>query len=294
MKKLFTKEAITGLITVVSLCILYFGVNYLKGVNLFKPTNHYYVLMTDVSELQTSSPIYVDGFKVGVVNKINFGFDKPPYSIVVLVSLDEKMKIPVGSYFELKSGLTTGAYLNLEMNRLVGSCYQIGDTIEGFSEAGIMDKVSSMIPGIEMLLPRLDSIMAGIQKIVNHPALSQSLDNIESTTASLQKSSRQLNAMLSNDIPSIVKDMKIISSNFVDVSANLKTIDLDATKAKVDEAVNNINKMSIQLNSTDNSMGLLLNDRSLYDNLNTTSKNAVELLNDFKEHPKKYIHFSVF
>ncbi|MDR2056779.1 MAG: MlaD family protein [Dysgonamonadaceae bacterium] len=295
MKKIFSKEAAIGLVTLVSLFILYFGINYLKGINLFKPSNHYYVKIPNVSELQASSPIYVDGFKVGIVNKIDFGFNNPASSIVILISLDEKMRIQTGSYFELKSGLTSGAYLNLILNKYVNSYYQPGDTIEGFSDIGLMDKVSTnLLPHIENILPRLDSILAGLQTVINHPALSKSFEHIESTTANLQKSSDQLNILLSKDIPVISNNLKEISSNFATISSGLKELDLNTTLAKVEQVIENIDRISLQLNDKDNSMGLLLNDRSLYDNLDATAKNAADLLKDIKEHPKNYVRFSVF
>ncbi|MDR2408983.1 MAG: MlaD family protein [Bacteroidales bacterium] len=296
MKKLFSKESIIGLVTLISLFVLYFGINYLKGINLFKPTNHYYVLMSNANELQISSPVYVDGFQVGIINKIDFNFDEPlSKSIVVLLSLDEKMKIQTGSHFELKSGLTSGAYLNLVLNKYANSYYQVGDTIEGFQHVGLMDQLSDkLMPQIENILPRLDSILTGIQFLVNHPALSQSFDHIEETTASLQKSSKQLNTMLSNDIPLIVANLKGISSDFAVVSSDLRKIELSTTLKKVDEAIENIDRMALQLNNKNNSLGLLLNDRSLYDNLDETAKNAAVLLKDIKEHPKNYVRFSVF
>jgi phospholipid/cholesterol/gamma-HCH transport system substrate-binding protein len=296
MKKLLSKEAVIGLVTVISLFVLYFGINYLKGINLFKPTNHYYVSLPNASELQTSSPIYVDGFKVGIVNNVEYKFGETfSNSIIAHVSLDEKMKVQTGSHFELKSGLTSGAYLNLVLNKYVSSCYEIGDTIEGIPNVGLMDKMADdIMPQIENILPRLDSILMGIQILITHPALSQSLEHIEKTTASLQKSSGQLNALLANDIPVIVGNLKNISSDFAVVSSDLKKMELSATLTKVEHAIENIDRMTLQLNNKNNSLGLLLNDRSLYDNLDETAKNASVLLKDIKDHPKNYVHFSVF
>ena len=105
MKKLFTKEVIIAVITLISLFVLYSGLNYLKGVNIFKPTNHFYVVMQDVSELQNSSPIYLDGFKVGIVNSINYEYQENGQGqLVVMISLDKQMRLQTGSYVELKSG----------------------------------------------------------------------------------------------------------------------------------------------------------------------------------------------
>ncbi|GHT87561.1 mammalian cell entry protein [Bacteroidia bacterium] len=294
MKKLFTKEVRIAVITIVSLFVLYSGLNYLKGINIFKPTNHYYVSMPNVSDLQVSSPIYVDGFKVGIVNSIDFDFNNQG-SIVVLISLDKEMKLQTGSYAELKSGLTSGAFLSLKLNKYVSSYCQTGDTIDGLSEPGLMDKLSAdLLPRIETILPRLDSILLGIQVLVNHPALTQSLDNIEATTANLQKTSAQLNVLLGRDVPVIVSNLNKVSSDFSVVSENLKAVDIQSTLTTVDQAIRNVDRMTQQLNAPDNSFGLLLNDRALYDHLDSTARNASNLLLDLKTNPKRYVHFSVF
>lgn len=296
MKKIFTKEVLIGLVTIISLLILYSGINYLKGINILKPANHYYVSMSNVSELQISSPVYVDGFKIGQVNNIQYEYNNiNPRNIIVEIGLDKQMKLQTGSYVELKSNLTAGAYLNIILNKYVSSYHQIGDTITGQSENGLMDKLSDeLLPQVENILPRLDSILLGIQVLVNHPALSQSLDHIESTTYNLEKSSNQLTVLLNKDIPSIVSNLNQISSDFTVVSNNMKNLDLQRTMNMVNKTLESINQVSMQMNHPDNSLGLLLNDRSLYDNLDGTAKNASDLLKDIKENPKNYVHFSIF
>jgi len=294
MKKYFSKEIIIGLITIISLGLLYFGLNYLKGANIFKPANLYYVRMPDVSELQNSSPVYVEGFKVGIVREIDYDFQAKK-NIIVQISLDKKMKIETGSHVEIKSGLTSGAYLNLVPNKYVGSYYHVGDTIDGISEKGIMDKVSeNLLPQFEAILPRLDSILQGIQFLIKHPALTQSLEHISAATANLELSTRQLNALLLDSIPPITSNLHQISSDFTVVSAQLKQMDLDATMRHVDKTFQNLENATMQLNNKDNSLGLLLNDRSVYDRLDTTLINASNLLLDLKLNPKRYVHFSVF
>ncbi|MDH8700864.1 phospholipid/cholesterol/gamma-HCH transport system substrate-binding protein [Dysgonomonadaceae bacterium PH5-43] len=296
MKKIFTKEVVIGLVTIVSLFILYSGINYLKGINILKPSNHYYVKMSNVAELQVSSPIYVDGFKVGLVNAIDYNYNSvSPENIVVQISLDKQMKIQDGSYVELKAGLTSGAYLDLVLNKYVSAYHQIGDTIIGRAEIGMMDKLSKQIlPQVENILPRLDSILLGIQTLVNHPALSQSLDNIEATTLNLQKSTTQLNTLLSGDVPVIVSNLNKISSDFTVVSNNMAKLDFEKTLTTVNRTIENIDQMTMKINSPNGSLGLLLNDRSLYDNLDSTAKNAALLFEDIRVTPKKYVHFSLF
>ena len=294
MKKYFTKEITIGVITIFSLLILYIGVNYLKGMNVFKPSNHYYVKMNNVNELQKSNPVYVNGFNVGLVSLIEYNFHNPD-NIIVQVSLDKNMRVEKGSHFELKSSLTAGAYLNLILSDPVGSYYEIGDTIPGISDPGMMDKVANdLLPQFEKLLPRLDSILAGIEALVNHPALSQSLDNVASTTSRLDASSRQLNTLLSRDIPAILGNIHQVSEDFTLISGQLKQLDFNNTLQTVEKTLENIDQMAMKINSKDSSLGLLMNDRSLYDNLNSTAKNASDLLLDFQQNPKRYVHFSVF
>jgi phospholipid/cholesterol/gamma-HCH transport system substrate-binding protein len=250
--------------------------------------------MPNVSELQNSCPVYVDGFKVGIVRDINYDFEDTG-NIIVQISLDKKMRVQTGSHVEIKVGLTSGAYLNLILNKYVSSYYQVGDTIDGVSEKGIMDKVSDdLLPQIETLLPRLDTILQGIQFLVNHPALSKSFEQIETTTSNLEESTRLLNKLLSKDIPPILANLNQVSSDFTILSSQFKQMDLNATQRYLDNTLQSIEQMTLQLNSKDNSLGLLLNDRSIYDRLDSTFLNASDLLLDLRLNPKRYVHFSLF
>lgn len=294
MKKRFSREAKIGLVTIVALFLLYFGLNFLKGVDVFKPSNSYFVKFSNVTELQKSAPVYVDGFKVGLVNTIAYNY-KTNEGIVVEIALDKSMRIETGSYVKMTTALTTGASLNLILNKHVSTFHTPGDTLEGSSDPGLMDIVSAnLLPQVESLLPKLDSILYGLQKVVSHPALSQSLTYIEQTTANLAKSSAHLNKMMSNDLPQIVSNFNTISSDLAIVSGELKQVDFKTTMSSVDSAIKNIDRMTLRMNSKDNTLGLLLNDTQLYENLNSTASNASELLLDLKQNPKRYVHFSLW
>jgi len=294
MKKYFSKEIVIGFITLISLGLLYFGLNYLKGANIFKPANLYYVRMPDVSDLQNSSPVYVNGFKVGIVRDIAYDFQNQKY-IIVQISLDKKMRIETDSHVEIKSGLTSGAYLNLVLNKYVSTYYQVGDTINGVFAKGLMDKFSdNLLPQFEVLLPRLDSILQGIQRLVNNPALSQTIEKLPAIATNLERSTRQLNVLLSDSIPPIASNINRISSDFTEVSSQLKQMDLKTTLSRADSTFQNLEQLTTQLKSKDNSLGLLLNDRSMYDHLDTTIVNASNLFLDVKANPKRYINISVF
>jgi phospholipid/cholesterol/gamma-HCH transport system substrate-binding protein len=293
MKKYFTREISIAIITIISGFILYAGLNYMKGTNVFKPTNYYLIKMDNINELQKASPVYTQGFKVGLVHEIDFGYENHEY-IIVQVSLDKKMKVPKDSYFVIKSGLTSGAYLDLILNKYVSNYAAPGDTLDGRIEIGIMDKISeSLLPHIATIMPRLDSILSGIQTLVSHPALAKSLDNISSVTTELKQSSQRLN-VLTNDIAPVITNLDKMTANFAALSENLSKIDLNNTMQGVDSAITNIDRISAQFNSPDNSLGLLLNDSSLYMDLDSVALNLSKLLIDIKQNPKKYVKFSLF
>jgi phospholipid/cholesterol/gamma-HCH transport system substrate-binding protein len=294
MNKLFTKEVRIALVTLISLVLLYAGLNHLKGINVLKPANHYYVSIPDVPDLQISSPVYVSGFKVGIVNAMQFDYERLD-GVLLQISLDKDMRVPEGSYAELKSGLTSGAYLDLKLNKDSGACLSAGDTISGRRQAGLTDQLSlEILPQAANLLPRLDSILAGIQALVIHPALTRSLNQIEAATVGLQQSSMQLNLLLARDVPAIVANLNKLSSDLSVVSGNLKEVDIQGTLGELDQTVRNINQITRQLNDSTNSLGLLLNNRSLYQHLDSAARNASDLLLDLRQQPKKYVHFSLF
>ena len=276
MKSVFTKEAKIGLVTIVSLALLYLGINYLKGINLFQPVNHYYVSFSNVKGVTISSPVFVDGFKVGLVRDIIYDYDTTGKIIVVNTFL-------------------SGAELHIHLNTYVDDFLKPGSTLEGRMEEDMMQSVQEKIlPSVENLLPKIDTILGSLQTLIAHPALAQSLNHIEKTTSNLEVSTRQLNQMLSKDVPGIVNNLKTMTDNFSEVSANLKELDLATTVNSINATLANLKLTTDKLNSTDNSIGLLLNDKGLYDNLNSTMDNASKLLLDLRENPKRYVHFSVF
>ena len=294
MKKGFTKEAKIGLVTIISIGLLYFGINYLRGINLFKPVNHYYVMFDNVRDLTVSSPVFVEGFKVGLVRSISYDYNEFG-KITVEISLENKMKINKGSYIELEKSFLSGGLLHIHLNKYVDDFLKSGDNIEGRMGDDIFGKVQSdLLPQVEQMLPKMDSILVGLQTVVNHPALVSSLNHIDATTRNLENSTANLNRLLSKDVPVIVANLKTISGNFIEISDELKDLNLASTMNTVNATLENVKLTTDKLNSKENSLGLLLNDKDLYMNLNSTAENASKLFSDLKENPKRYVSFSVF
>ncbi|MDR2969231.1 MAG: MlaD family protein [Tannerellaceae bacterium] len=295
MKHAFTKEAKIGLVTILSLVLLYIGINFLKGINLFKPVNHYFVSFANVEDLTVSSPVYVEGYKVGLVRSISYDYDAASSNIIVEISLDKEMKINKDSYIVISKSMLGGADLHLHLNKYVSEYLKSGSAIEGRMEDDMMASIQeNILPNIAAILPKIDSIMSGLQAIVNHPALSSSLTHIEQTTSNLEVSTRELNRLLNSDVPVIMGNLKTMSNNFSEVSSHIKALDFEKTIREVNGTLANLKIMTEKLNSNENSLGLLMNDKALYENLNRTTQNASDLLLDLRQNPKRYVHFSIF
>ncbi|MDR0744282.1 MAG: MlaD family protein [Tannerella sp.] len=293
MKK-FSKEIRIGIVTILSLVLLYIGVNYLKGINLFKPANYYYVSCTNVKDITISSPVFVEGFRIGLVRDIEYDYSSIG-KITLEISLDKGMKINKGSYVSIESTLLSGAELHLKLNKYVSEYYKPGDVLEGRIKGGMLTSVEDqLLPQVVDIMPKIDSILTGLQTLINHPALTQSLNNLESTTKQLKISSDHLNLLLSKEVPDIASNLKTTSSNLSGFSENLNKLDLQQSINSLNATLDHINAMSMKLNSRNNSLGLLLNDTLLYRNLNLTLDNASGLLLDLKQNPKRYVRLSLF
>lgn len=291
--KFFTKEVKIGIVGIIALCILVYGINYLKGIHMFRPSTYFYVNYENINGLTKSSPVYADGFKVGIVREIHYDY-KRPKNVTVEIELDKDMQIPRGSYADLEMELLGGVRMNLLLTSPSYGLHNVGDTIPGKVNNGIMASVTSLVPQIESLIPKLDSILTSVQQLASNEDIPAILSNVKYTTANLQATTHQLNKFAQNDLPVLTTKLHQIGDDFGVLSSNLKSIDYAETFSKIDSTLSNIKLLTENLNSRDNSIGLLLNDAQLYNNLNTTMQNAANLLEDLQNNPKRYVHFSLF
>ena len=294
MGKKISKEIIIGITTIISLVLLYIGVNYLKGINLFKPANFYYVACTNVKDINVSSPVFVEGFKVGLVRDIKYDYSTVD-KITLELRLDRGMKISKGSYVTIESTLLSGAELHIHLNKYVTEFHKPGDMLEGrFKEGMITSVEGNVLPMLTNLIPKLDSILTGLQALVNNTSLTQSLTNLEKTTSQLEVSAAWLNDFLKSDVSEIADGLKETSLTLSTFSNNLNKLNFEPSVQSLNATLDNINALSRKINTNDNTFGLLLNDTILYYNLNRTIDNASDLIWDVKQNPKKYVRFSLF
>ena len=292
----FSKELQIGVLVIVTITILYFGINYLKGINIFNPTNYFYAKFERVDGLVASSPVTIKGYKIGLVKSINYNYENHQDGIVVVLQVDDQLKVPVGSKAVLQTELLGGASISLDLqSEIPGVYHRKGDTIPTVIDGGIMAAVTAEImPRVQSIIPQLDSLIYSLHTITGNNSIEKSLGNIQRMTANLESSSVSLNVMMKKDLPVILNNVNTITTDFSKVSQNLSRVDFYATMQSLNHTLSNLQMISDKVNNGEGSIGLLINDKSLYNNLNSTMESANNLLLDLKSNPKRYVHFSVF
>ncbi len=295
MKNNLRKNVIIGLAFLASLMMLYFGVNFLKGFNVLKKQNNYVAVFDDVTGLVVSSPIYLNGYQVGLVNSIKM-ISTDPVKIAVEIGLEENFKLKSGSYLEYDIELLGGSACKLLMDNESTTYLNVGDTIRGTKSQGLMDGVAQIMPKADSILAHVDSVVLALNSIMKDPAMQQSLTNMQQTVVSLNAATSKLNMMLGDlqtDLPQISGNLNTVSSNLKDVTNDINSLDINKTFQSIDQTVANLELLTSKLNSPDNSVGKLLNTPEFHDSLNVTIQSVTNLLNDIRKDPKKYLDVRV-
>jgi len=299
--KLLTKNVKIALTVIVGLVLLYWGINYLKGVNLLTPANRYYTELQSTEGLLEAAPITVNGFQVGQVREINY--DYANNKITVMLAMEKDMKVPEGSTLNMVTGLMGGASLVLNLGD--GPEMKSGSFIPTTDTPGLLDHVTdNVLPMVTGMLPKVDSIMTNVNGLTADPSLLAALARLDGITRQLQASSQQLTLLMNNlnrSVPGVMNNVSGITnnlngatSNLSDLSVSLKEMPLDSTINSLNETLANLQALSVQLNDKNSNLGKLINDRELYDNANHAIASLDSLLTDIKAHPKRYINVKVF
>lgn len=303
------KNVLIGLTVVVSICILYWGIEYLKGINLLKPANFYYAKFEKVNGLTVASPVTVNGFKVGQVREITYDYDTNQISVEL--SFEKGLKIPDGSTITFSNELLGAAALQLNLG--ASKTYmEVGSVIPTQMQGGLMDKVGNdMMPTLVSILPKVDSIVGSVNQILANPAIAASVTRCDAITRELAASSVQLTelmASLNKAVPGMVHnangvlananaltgDLRTTTGNLNTITGNLKELPLDTTLNRINATLANVQRLTAKLNNENSSLGMLLNDKKLYQNATNTVASLDSLLQDVKKHPKKYVTIKVF
>lgn len=294
MKKIFSKELTIGLIVIVALAVLFIGIDFLKGVNVFKAANYYTATYTNVEGLAVSAPVTVNGFKVGLVREINYEYDNPGH-VLVEISLDKNLKVPRGTQAVIKSDMLGTATIELKMGA-DPNFHEVGDELEGVVASGLMDNVSnSLLPSVGAIMPKIDSLLTNINKVVGDPALLASMKRLDAISRNLEVATARLGATMKS-MPEVAADVKAITGNLAVSTTDIAAITADLKDAPVDSMMQNIAVVSAnlkaltqQLNDPNSTLGLLMNDPELYKSLNGAVSSLDSLFVDIKKNPKRYI-----
>jgi len=313
------KELKIALVAIAAIAILFFGMNFLKGISLFSEKNVYYARFSNINGLTANNPIFANGYQVGLVKDIQFDYSGQG-DIIVAFSLNDKMHLPVGTAAAIESDFMGNVRMNLVLptnntplptgegsgvglsplptgeGSGMGLLHK-GDTIPGSQAEGLMARAAALLPTVEQMLPKLDSILMSVNTLLADPSIARTLHHAERVTADLTTSTRQLNTLMANlnrQVPALMSKADGVLDNTQQLTHNLASVDIDATMQKVDRTLANVEATAKQLSQPNGSLGLLMNDPSLYNRLNGTLNSAEMLLNDVREHPKRYINVSVF
>lgn len=292
--KLPKKEVSIGLCVILALVTLFLGINYLKGINLFKAANYYYAEYTNAAGLQVSAPVSINGYKVGQVRSINYEFDNPGH-IKVEISLDRALKVPVGSKAIIEQDILGTSTIVLRPSQ--SSEYaKVGDMLVGETAHGLMENVSqNLLPGVSAVFPKIDSLLSSLNALVSDPAIAVSVKRMDAITRELEATMKSLNNT-ARALPPVLKNVDAMAGNLNTMSSDLTTFTGNLKEMPIDSIMDNVNALSVnlrtlsaQLNDPNSSLGLLTHDDALYNNLNAAAASLDSLLIDVKRNPKRYI-----
>ncbi len=287
------KEVKIGLTGVAALLILFFGIKFLKGANLFSSSDIYYIRFSNAKGLSKNSTVYADGYNVGTVSDIIYDYDHPG-QVLVEISTASGLRIPKGSTASLDEAMLGGCTLNMLLATNLREAYQPGDTIQGSEGGGLMSKAADLMPKVDQVLARVDTLLATLNTLAADPNLPLILKNAETLTSHLNESSLELKRLLAKDVPAMASTFNRAGENVVTLTDNLNRLNLQATMDSVNSTIGNVNRMVAQMQSEEGTLGLLMKDPGLYNNLNRAVQSADSLVTDLKAHPKRYVHFSAF
>ena len=295
MKKVFNKEFIIGLSVIVAIAILIVGIDFLKGINLFKPANFYYAEYTDVAGLETAAPVTLNGYKVGQVREINYDYSNPGH-IRVLLALNKELQVPEDTRAMIGSNFLSGAFVQLQLGSskkmlAVGSDIATGNAPDAIS--AITDEV---MPKINAILPRVDTLLYNLNVLVADPALAASIGRLDGISSNLLLTSQGLNTAMNRQVPGILgnagritRNIDTITYNLTDLSRQLRELPLQSTMSDVEQITQNLSRFSESLNNSKSTLGKLTTDPEHYNRLNTVAADIDSLIVDIKKNPKRYI-----
>lgn len=301
-----SREVKTGSIAIIVFALAIWGYNFLKGKNILKSTDEYYVVFDRIDGLIESGTVYYKGFKVGNINSIKFDQGKSN-KFILKITLEQRIDIPVGSVAKIKSSNPIASANDLEIvfsNQT--TYYQSGDTLKSQISFGLMDMLDPLQQKIQAVLSGLDSLLSGLNQVIGP----ETQDTLKRAIADLGSSVNSLKGSLSDggDLSNSFENLESITGNLESkneeisqtldnlnsITTDLDSVDLYATFTSLDSTLISVKNIMERVNQGEGTIGLLINDSSLYTNLDSTAYHLDALLKDLQENPGRYVQVSVF
>lgn len=304
-------ETKVGILAAFSIAMLIIGYNFLKGNAIFSSETVLYARYSHVDGLGVSKPVLINGYQIGRVDKLTLQSDG---TIIATLKIKGKYEIPKNSIAKLESiDLLGGKAIVMALG--TGNVYaKDGDTLNANVAKGLLETVQPVQKKAELIIAKMDSILTSVNSILNpnfQKNVDKSFNSIASTLASLEATSKKVDNLVGSEgsrISSILANVEAISANLKNnnekingILNNIGSITDQVAAANFKQTIDNANKSMADLqaivgkiNEGKGTLGLLINDTKMYDNLNSASQNLDKLIIDLKENPKRYVHFSVF
>ncbi len=303
MKKI-SNEVKVGATALITLLVFIWLYNFLKGKDIFSSTAHYYVVYDRVGGLAESSPVEVNGYKVGVVQAVRF-LDPESGKLLVTLSVDKDFKLPEKTIAEIT---TATLIAGMKIQFIYGDgpgFYSSGDTIPGRLALSVIAKVENEFVPLRDKMTSLISVLDSVIRSINDIMDPEFKKNLSAGIASLSNTARDLDeGELKGSLENINKFTRMLADNSNKITStftNLETVTDTLASADLYSSVNNL-KASLEkgallienLNNGKGTAGQLMKNDSLYRNLSNSLASLNLLLQDMKENPKRYVHFSLF
>ncbi len=301
-----SRELKTGIISVLIIGAFIWGYNFMKGQNLFdKSQQTYYAEYDNVQGLNSASIVTINGFQVGKVVKIVFNDDlNKRGKLIVEFGVETDFEFSKNSITKIYSPSLMGGKAIAIVPSYDGETAISGDYLKGEIESDIFsavgEKLNPLQAKLENVIVSADSLMVGLNQVLDYQSrqnLRETFDHLNNTVANFEKASLSLDEILSGNKEKLdvsLANVELITDNFAKLSDSLLNANLAQTIQKLQVTITNFNSILEAVDNGEGTIGKLLKDEGLYNNLENASKELEELLREVKEHPKRFVSVSMF